>query len=102
MLDLHMSEIHLNVKHFGVKLDTHLTLKSHINNLCSNIYPNLVAYFLKQGKCRQKYTYIMLYYALIKPYFTYCITIWGNYVNTYWNKLEILQKKILIIMTFSD
>ena len=44
----------------------------------------------------------MLYNTLIKPHFTYCITIWGNTYKTYLNRLHISQKKIVRIITYSE
>ncbi len=44
----------------------------------------------------------MLYDSLIKPYFSYCIIIWGNTYKTYINKLFILQKKVVRIITNSE
>ena len=39
---------------------------------------------------------------LVKPYFTYCVIIWGNTYKKYLNKIKILQKKIIRIITFSE
>lgn len=45
-----------------------------------------------------------LYNALILPYLSYCITIWGNTCtyDCYTSKIVLLQKKILRIITFSN
>ena len=45
---------------------------------------------------------VMLYNAIVKPYFIYCNIIWGNTFTTYLKKLEKLQKKILRVMTSSE
>ena len=42
-----------------------------------------------------------MYNTLILPYLSYCITIWGNTYNCYTNRIVILQKKVLRIITFS-
>ena len=45
---------------------------------------------------------VTLYNTLIKPYFSYCIALWGNTFKTRLKKLEILQKTIVRILSFSD
>ena len=45
---------------------------------------------------------LILYDSLIKPYFSYGITIWGNIFKTYTSKLELLHKKIVKIISFYD
>ena len=47
-------------------------------------------------------TLITLYNALIKPHFIYCITIWGNTLKKYLNKVHLIQKKVIRIITFSE
>ena len=42
-----------------------------------------------------------LYYGLIYPFLTYGILIWGNTYETTLKPLFILQKKALLIITFS-
>ena len=44
---------------------------------------------------------ITLYYSLIYPYLTYCNLVWGRASSTSLNKLHLLQKKIVRIITFS-
>ena len=43
-----------------------------------------------------------LYTALIQPYLTYCITIWGHTYSTYLSKLHLLTKKIVRIIHNAD
>ena len=44
----------------------------------------------------------MLYNALIKPHFIYCVTIWGNTYNKYLHKIHLVQKKVIRIITRSE
>ena len=39
----------------------------------------------------------ILYYAFIYPYFTYCITVWGNTFNSVLEPLIVLQKRVIRI-----
>ena len=49
-----------------------------------------------------KDTLVTLYNTLLKPYFTYCMPIWGNTCKSYLKPLEIMQKKMVRIITFSQ
>ena len=42
-----------------------------------------------------------LYYSYIYPYLIYCLEIWGISPQAHLNPLLLMQKKIVIIMTFS-
>lgn len=43
-----------------------------------------------------------LYYSLVYPHLLYAIEVWGSTDDIYLNKLFVLQKKIVRLMTFSD
>ena len=43
-----------------------------------------------------------LYYTLIYPYLTYCLLIWGKAPSCYLNKIVLLQKKAIRIITNSE
>ena len=88
-------------KFLGIIVDNKLSWKSHINHVHSKISKGVgILYRARQlvyGETLQT-----LYESLIKPYFEYCVTIWGNTYNTYLNKLHLLQKKLVRILTYSD
>ena len=44
----------------------------------------------------------LIYQALIHPYFNYCNTVWGNCGITLSNKLQKLQNRAALVLTFSD
>ena len=90
-----------NTKFLGIILDDKLTLKMHINHIYNKVSKG-IGIFLKARKVLGIESLITLYNTLIKPYFNYCIIIWGNTCKTFLKKLETLQKKILRILTFSD
>ena len=57
--------------------------------------------------CKRRYyvtlpILIQLYYSLIYPFLTYGIIIWGNTYMTTLHPLNILQKKAMRLMTFSN
>jgi hypothetical protein len=41
----------------------------------------------------------MLYYSFLQPYFNYCILIWGNAADIHLNKLILLQKRAIRIIS---
>ena len=88
-------------KCLGLNIDEHLTWKSHIDYISQKISKG-IGILLRARKALQVDSLITLYNSIIKPYFTYCITLWGNTFKTHLNKLVILQKKIIRLITFSD
>ena len=43
-----------------------------------------------------------LYYSLVYPYLLYAIEVWGSADITHLNRLLILQKRLVRLITFSD
>jgi len=90
-----------NIKFLGVVLDQNCTWKDHIDYIAKKI-SKCLGILTKARKVLTTTSLVTLYNSIIKPYFTYCIIIWGNTCKTYIKPLEILHKKILRIITFSD
>ena len=92
---LHIDNEHLervnSTKFLGIHIDSHLTWQDHIEHcrskLSSGIYINKSKHFLNKNHLR------ILYYSLIHPHLTYGLRLWGNALQKYIRKLEILQKK---------
>ena len=85
------------VKYLGVLVDDDLKFKSHIEKVSGITSRNLGiinrAKFLLQKKHKQ-----MLYNALILPYISYCIPIWGsNYKSTLKPQVTIQKRAIRLI-----
>jgi len=87
-------------KFLGVMLDDKLLWKSHIEYICNKI-SKCMGILIKARKILGICSLVTLYNALIKPYLIYCNIIWGNTYTKYLNKVNILQKKIIRIITFS-
>ena len=88
-------------KFLGVILDDKFTWKLHINHVKNKVSKGL-GILLKARRVLDKESLITLYNALIKPYFTYGLTVWGNTFKTYIKKLETVQKKIVRVITLSE
>ena len=86
-----------NTKFLGVTVDNHLTWKLHIENICKVISRNTgVIYRLKS--MLPKSSLFMLYSSLILPYLNYGLLVWGNTYQTFLDKLEVLQNKVIRII----
>ena len=66
-------------KFLGVILDQHLTFESHVQYIKRKIV-RAIGILYKARKYLKESSMKALYYAFIYPYFTYCITVWGNTV----------------------
>ena len=88
-------------KFLGIILDDKLIWKSHIDFICNKI-SKCMGILIKARKVLGTNPLLILYNSLVKPYFTYCIIIWGNTYTKYLHKIQIIQKKIIRILTFSE
>ena len=85
------------VKYLGVHLDSNLRFDEHINRVSTKI-AKTVGVLYKTSEIVPKYVLRMLYFALVYPYFNYCIPIWGNAAGVHLNKLVLLQKRAVRIV----
>ena len=89
------------VKYLGVLIDSTLSWNAHIDNLSKKIARSLGVMF----KIRPLVTPAILkniYYSLVYPHLLYAIQVWGSAFDTNLNKLIVLQKKIVRMMTFNE
>ena len=47
-------------------------------------------------------TLVSMYYSFIYPYLNYCIAAWGSCFKSYLNKVLLLQKKVVRIISGAD
>lgn len=67
-----------NTKFLGVMIDQHLNFFDHIQYIKGKVSRG-VGVLYKCRKYLKQSTLIALYYAFVYPYFTYCLTVWGQY-----------------------
>ena len=89
-----------SAKYFGVIIDHKLNWIEHISYVKSKMSKG-IAIMYKARQFLTKKALLMLYHAIIYPYMTYCIEVWGCASQTQLNCLLVLQKKITRIMSFS-
>ena len=87
-------------KFLGVQIDAHLTWKSHIDYTCSKL-SKCVGILAKDRKKLSKSSLINLYYSFAYPYLIYCNHVWGHNYTTSLEKLHLVQKKLVRIVTCS-
>ena len=88
------------IKYLGIMIDSNLNWKSQISCI-SKIIKRSIGILSKLRYYVDLSILIKLYYALIYPFLTYGIIIWGNTYPTTIQPLSVLQKKAVRIMTFS-
>ena len=81
----------------GVILDEHLSWKPHILSVSRKISKS-IGIIYKSSFSLPKLPY-SLYYSLVYPYLTNCVSVWGSTYQPNLNQIIILQKKIIRIMS---
>ena len=85
----------------GVMLDENLSWKAHISHVAHKISKSIgiiyrSSFYLFKSALR------ILYFALVYPYFQYCITVWRSTCSTNLNRIVVLQKRALQIIDKQD
>ena len=82
----------------GVILDEHLSWKPHILSLSRKISES-IGIIYKSSFCLPKTSLRSLYYSLVYPYLIYCVSVWGSIYQSNLNRVIILQKTILRLLS---
>ena len=99
---LYFNNIKLNMqrngKFLGVNMDDKLTFKDHVSYICSKI-SKTVGIFYKIHSYVPEQILINLYYSLVYPYLIYCNLAWGGCALQHLDRLLLIQKKIVRLIT---
>ena len=87
-------------KILGVLFDENLTFESHVNKLCKKVSMKL-GIFRKLRNILTLPVKKMLYNAIVLPHTDYADVIWGTASTTIINKVFVLQKRALRLLTNS-
>ena len=87
-------EMKTHTKFLGVLIDQHLTFEEHCKFIKGKIARGIGILYKGKKYLNQK-SLLNMYYAFIYPYFTYCITVWGNTFSYILDPLMKLQKRAL-------
>ena len=89
------------VKFLGLTLDDKLKFSVHLSNICNKL-SSVIGILYRVKDVLPTKILIGLYYSLFCPHLVYVNTIWGGTYHVHLHNLEILQKKIVRIITGSD
>lgn len=89
-----------STRFLGVIIDDRLIWDEHIKYICNKLSKS-IGILIKVRHCLPPKTLVTLYYSLIYPYITYCHLVWGRASLTHLNKIIVLQKKVVRIISFS-
>ncbi len=89
------------IKYVGVILDPFLSWKHHINELTKALNRTIGMIYKIRQNCT-KSVLLSLYFSLFHSHLSYGLSIWGTSNNEYMSKLDLLQKRIVRSITFSD
>ena len=88
-------------KFLGIIIDDQLKFSNHLQIVSLKLSKNVgIIYRLKT--CIPQKVLIQLYYSLVYPYLSYCVNIWGSTYDAHVKPIEILQKKIVRLITNSS
>ena len=87
-----------SVKYLGMIIDPHLKWNLHIDHLTTIISRN-IGVMNRSKFFLDTHLLILLYNSLILPYINYCCVVWGFTFPSYLNKIELLQKRAVRIIT---
>ena len=90
-----------NTKYLGVVLDEHLSWAVHVNHLCRKLSKFIpLLYNVRENMLKENLRFV--YNSLIYPVLIYCNVVWGGCCKTYLAPLQVIQRKILRIMSFKN
>ena len=89
------------IKYLGVLIDSILSWKHHVSNISKKISRSIgimykLRHFLPLKVLKN------VYYSLVYSHIVYAIEVWGSTSKTEMNKILILQKKAMRLMTYKD
>ena len=101
VIDGHALEVVKDITFLGVTVDNKLSWKPHIDNVCKKISRNVgvinrLKPYLPSGALH------ILYSSLILPYLNYGILAWGTSSQIHLERILLLQKKSLRIISNSS
>ena len=89
------------IKYLGVILDSRLTWKHHITELCKKL-SRAVGLLYKMKNFSTKFVLRSLYFSIFHSHLTYGLPVWGNAAEFYLAKIKALQKRAIRAINFSD
>ena len=88
-------------KFVGAYIDENLSWIPHINHVCLKISKSIGIIYRSRFYLSSK-SKLALYYSLVYPYLSYCSITWASTYVTKLNRIFILQKRAVRVLTNSD
>ena len=89
------------VKYLGILIDKNLSWKIHIDNVATKL-SKTVGLIAKLRHFVPQHTLLNIYRALILPYLSYGLIVWGQASKTHLTKILLLQKKVIRFIFFAN
>ena len=89
------------IKYLGIIMDDRLTWKYHIYELCKKLSKSIGVIYKMRKLCHESVK-LSLYYSLVHSYLNYGTCVWGSSADIYLNKIRILQKKVIRIISNAE
>ena len=86
------------IKFLGVVLDNKCIFKAHIDLVAAKLSKG-IGILYRAKRILDGNSLKLLYLALVQPYISYCIIVWGHSYSSYMKPLQVLQKKIIRILS---
>ena len=90
-----------SIKYLGVMIDSTLTWHSQVDNISKKI-SRAIGLLYKIRPFVGKKVMKTLYYVLIYPHLIYAIEVWGSADQSIINRMFVLQKRAVRLITYSD
>ena len=87
-------------KFLGVILDNHLTWKYQVDDICCKM-SRAIGAINRISAIVPTHILLNLYFTMILPHVMYCNIVWGNCAQYLLNRIHILQKRAIRIITKS-
>ena len=89
------------VKFLGIFINENISWKYHIDHVCNKISKS-IGIISRSRFVLSTRTKLSLYYTLIYPYISYCNIVWSSTYATSLNRIWLLQKRAVRVMTNSE
>ena len=81
-----------HAKYLGVDISKDLSWNTHINKISTNANRTL-GFFKRNIKTKNKAICTAAYQTLVRPQVEYASTVWSPFTQTYFNKIEMVQRR---------
>jgi len=89
------------IKYLGIILDSRLSWKHHVNELCKKLGRTLGMIYKVRHLCTPS-VLRSLYFSLFNSHLSYGLSVWGQCIAEYSEKIKLIQKKIVRAISFAD